>query len=203
MIECYPFNLVHMRDSNSEERNFNVKIKEFDYETSKINFDLYLNNMVNVKYYLEEYFKDVEHRLDDYIDTNHPFDDVMPVCEMYIQRFYEGYTPYPKKVLTYEDGQNLPTLLLENFTPHFFLKWYKICVYAKLYISKLREEEPRRNIPTIQIFKEDVCVECLQNKPEILFYDCRHCCVCSDCEKVKPLMKCSCCRKDIFAKIII
>ena len=84
LINCYllNLNLVHTRDSNSEERNFNVKIKEFDYATSKINLDLCLNNMDNVKYYLEEYFKDVEHRLDDYIDTNHPFDDVMPVCEM-------------------------------------------------------------------------------------------------------------------------
>ena len=202
LIKCYPLNLIHMSESNYEERDFNVTVKEFLYETSKINFDSCLNNMDNIKYYLGEYFKDVDHRLDDYADVHHPSGDIMPVCEMYIQRFYEGIAIQSKKVLTYEDGQGPPTFLLEDFTPDFFLAHHKIQVKANLYILKRRKEH-RRYIPTFKFFKEDVCVVCLQNKPEIMFYDCRHFCVCSDCEKVKPLMKCACCRKDIFTKIII
>ena len=202
LIDCYPLNLVHMSESNMEERYFNVTDKEFLYETSKINFDSCLNNMDNIKYYLGEYFKDVDHRLDDYTDVHHPSGDIMPVCEMYIQRFYEGIAIPCKKVLTYEDGQGPPTFLLEDFTPDFFLTHHKIQVKANLCILKLRKEH-RRYIPTFKIFKEDVCLVCLHNKPEIMFYDCQLCCVCSDCEKVKPLMKCPCCRKDIFAKKII
>ena len=202
LIDCYPLDLVNMSESNFEESDFNLKGKEFFYETSKINFDSCLNNMDNIKYYLGEYFKDIRNRLDDYIDANHPFSNIMPICEMYIQRFYEGIAIQSKKVLTYEDGQGPPTYFLEDFTPHSFLTHYKIQVKANLYIFKLREEH-RRYIPTFKIFKEDVCVVCLHNKPEIMFYDCQHCCVCSDCEKVKPLMKCPCCRKDIFAKTII
>ena len=191
LIDCYPLYLVHMSESNMEERDFNVTGKEFLYETSKINFDSCLNNMVNIKYYLEEYFKYVDHRLNDYAGVHHPYGDVLPVCEMYIQRFFEGTAIQCKKVLTYED-----------FTPDFFLTHHKIQAKANLYIFKPKKE-PQRYIPTFEIFKEDVCIVCLHNKPEILFYDCQHCCVCSDCEKLKPLMKCPCCRKDIFAKIII
>ena len=203
LIKCYPLNLSHMSDSNYEERDYNVTEKEFLYETSEINFDSCLNNMDNIKYYLKEYFNDVSDRLDDYLDVHHPYDDIMPVVfEMFIQRFYEGIAIQCKKVLTYEDVQDPPTFLLEDFTPDFFLTHHKIQIKANLNILKDREEH-QRYIPTFKIFKEDVCVVCLQNKPEILFYDCRHCCVCSDCEKVKHLMKCPCCRKDIFAKIII
>ena len=149
-----------------------------------------------------EYFKDISNRLDDYIDANHPFGDIMLIYEMYIQRFYEGIAIQSKKVLPFEDGDGSPTYFLEDFTPDFFLTHYKIHVKADLYILKLREEK-LIYIPTFKIFKTDDCVVCLHNKPEIMFYDCHHCCVCSDCEKVKPLMKCPYCRKDIFAKTII
>ena len=202
LIDCYPLDLVHMSESAIEERDFNVKGKEFLYETSKMNFDSCLNNMDNIKYYLGEYFKDISNRLEDYTDANHPSGDIMDSYEMYIQRFYEGIAIQSKKVLTYEDGQGPPTYFLEDFTPDFFLTHYKIHVKADLYILKLREER-LRYIPTFKIFKEDVCVVCLQNKPEIMFYDCQHCCVCSDCEKVEPFMKCPYCRKDIITKIII
>ena len=42
LIDCYPLDLVHMSESNTEERDFNVTGKEFLYETSKINFDSWI-----------------------------------------------------------------------------------------------------------------------------------------------------------------
>ena len=63
--------------------------------------------------------------------------------------------------------------------------------------------DPTHFIPTFEIFKTDNCVICLDKKPEIMFYDCLHCCLCSDCEKLKVLWTCPYCRKPIFKKIKI
>ena len=41
------------------------------------------------------------------------------------------------------------------------------------------EEPPRVSMP----FKTDRCVVCLTNEPKILFYNCLHYCVCSECEQ--------------------
>ena len=136
LIDCYPLDLVHMSESDTEQRDFNVIGKEFIYETSKINFDSCLNNMDNIKYYLGEYSINIRNRLEEYIDANHPFGNIVDSYEMYIQRFYGDIAIQSKKVLTFEDDQGPPTYLLEDFTPDFFLTHYKICVKANVYLIR-------------------------------------------------------------------
>ena len=47
------------------------------------------------------------------------------------------------------------------------------------------------------------CVICLSKKPQLLFVECKHYCVCLECEETKPLSKCPKCRKRIKTKVMI
>ena len=48
-----------------------------------------------------------------------------------------------------------------------------------------------------KIFKEDECVICLTNPPNILFCNCGHLCVCEECSKTgKSLEKCPICKTE-------
>ena len=52
------------------------------------------------------------------------------------------------------------------------------------------EEEEENQIITInteQTFKEDECVICLTNPPNVLFCNCGHIAICTECDKVKSL----------------
>ena len=60
------------------------------------------------------------------------------------------------------------------------------------------EDEPI----TLEVYKEDKCVVCLNNEPKILFYDCVHYCVCLECEERNPFKKYPYCRTRILTKII-
>ena len=52
-------------------------------------------------------------------------------------------------------------------------------------------------------YEIDQCVICLETKPNILFAGCNHICICSECEKIKPLVKCPYCRTKISRRIKI
>ena len=54
---------------------------------------------------------------------------------------------------------------------------------------------------TLEAYKEDKCVVCLNNEPKILFYNCVHYCVCRECEERNPFKKCPYCRTRILTKI--
>ena len=49
------------------------------------------------------------------------------------------------------------------------------------------DEENETIINTTKIFKSEECVICLSTKPDILFCDCGHICICSECDIVKNL----------------
>ena len=55
--------------------------------------------------------------------------------------------------------------------------------------------------PLEESFRIDKSVICLENEPNILFTDCNHICTCSECEKIKPSVKCSYCRTEISKRI--
>ena len=61
------------------------------------------------------------------------------------------------------------------------------------------EEPPKVCMP----FKTDYCVVCLTNEPKILFYNCLHYCVCSECEETNPFRNCPSCRTRIENKVMI
>ena len=64
-------------------------------------------------------------------------------------------------------------------------------------------EEDKNPIPVSKPFVSDQCVVCLSNKPNLIFINCLHCCVCLECEKRRPFNKCPSCRTNILMKINI
>ena len=63
-----------------------------------------------------------------------------------------------------------------------------------------KDDEP----PTpLKSFRTDTFVICLIKESNILFTDCRHICICLECEEIKPLGKCPYCKVNISTKIIV
>ena len=48
--------------------------------------------------------------------------------------------------------------------------------------------------PIVKTFSENKCVVCLNNKPNILYENCKHIPTCSNCEEIKNLNNCPVCR---------
>ena len=63
--------------------------------------------------------------------------------------------------------------------------------------------ENENHITVRKSFNSDKCVICLSNKPDILFINCLHRCVCLECEKRRPFNRCPSCKTDISMKINI
>ena len=54
----------------------------------------------------------------------------------------------------------------------------------------------------IKIFKEDKCIICLENKPNMLYENCKHISTCFSCEEIKNLNNCPICRSIVTLKIM-
>ena len=64
-------------------------------------------------------------------------------------------------------------------------------------------EEDKAPVAVSKPFHSDQCVVCLLEKPELLFINCLHRCVCLKCEEKSPLRICPSCRTDISIKVKI
>ena len=67
--------------------------------------------------------------------------------------------------------------------------------------NELEEDKPI--IPVSKPYNSDNCVVCLLGKPELLFMNCLHRCVCLKCEETNPFHKCPTCRNNISTKVKI
>ena len=80
---------------------------------------------------------------------------------------------------------------------------YKICkvpfvpfnVRVKFYIA-VKNNLNKKTINSIQTFKFDECVICLTNQPIILFCNCGHIPICTECYKLKSLSACPICKTE-------
>ena len=57
-----------------------------------------------------------------------------------------------------------------------------------------------KQINTKQTFKSVECVICLTNTPNVLFCNCGHLCLCTECDKVKSLNTCPVCKTETTIK---
>ena len=80
-------------------------------------------------------------------------------------------------------------------------KPFEIHIDVEYYILIYGLKEPI--IPVSKPLNSDKCVVCLLEKPELLFINCLHRCVCLKCEKTKPFHKCPFCKTDISTKVNI
>ena len=85
--------------------------------------------------------------------------------------------------------------------PPYLVHLYEILVTAKLFY--INDEEPVLPKPPEKTFKEDQCVICFDRKPNVLFNECNHICVCNKCEETRPLTQCPCCRTKIPRRLLI
>ena len=76
---------------------------------------------------------------------------------------------------------------------HFF-------VFPNPYVN-IEESTPPK--PLEETIKPDQCVICLERKPDVLFIECNHICMCRDCEKTQPSTRCPYCRTNISKIILI
>ena len=65
------------------------------------------------------------------------------------------------------------------------------------------EEEDTTPVAISKPFHSDQCVVCLSKKPELLFLNCLHRCVCIECEETNPFRRCPSCRTHISIKVKI
>ena len=75
---------------------------------------------------------------------------------------------------------------------------YKICmvpfnVRVEFYMA-VKTNLNKKPINSIQTFKFDECVICLTNQPIILFCNCGHIPICTECYKLKSLSDCPICK---------
>ena len=58
------------------------------------------------------------------------------------------------------------------------------------------DNEEEKTINSSQVFKSDECVICLTKPPNILFCNCGHIAICTECEKIKSLSACPICKTE-------
>ena len=73
---------------------------------------------------------------------------------------------------------------------------YYEAFYAESGDFDYSNNEDNININTKKTFKEDKCVICLTNPPDILFCNCGHLVVCEKCNKIKKIDECPVCKTD-------
>ena len=66
----------------------------------------------------------------------------------------------------------------------------------------IHDDEPKP-LKALESFRTDTCVICLTEPPNVLFTDCRHICICLECEEIKQLGKCPYCKTTISTKTIV
>ena len=60
----------------------------------------------------------------------------------------------------------------------------------------LSHEEETKIINPSKIFKSEECIICLENQPIILFCNCGHVSICTECYKLKSLSACPICKTE-------
>ena len=104
--------------------------------------------------------------------------------------------------LSYNNIKNYITV--ENkFTENLPIEGeFKVCLSISCYVSyeEFEDEEPKIVKKPV---KEDECVICYENKPNILFPDCLHVCICLSCEEIGNFNKCPIYRNKIINEKIL
>ena len=105
--------------------------------------------------------------------------------------YYQGIIPWVV-MIDGKDGLTMKVISNEhNYEGETPFK-IELVIYQSYYLSTISKP-----------FNSDQCVVCLTNKPELLFINCLHRCVCLKCEETNPFHKCPSCRTDISIKVKI
>ena len=185
---------------DDDERCYEIKLKteEFEVETT------YGNAVKFSKPHIDDL-------LEKYKDYRH--NDLKPLhitAELYfysksVNIFADGKIPIYKKLIAIEmDNRVFSNVQFYNKNFKIKINDLKIIIhisYDFLFDShNFDEEEHEVDLvfnEAINTINEEECVVCFTNKPNIIYTDCYHFCVCSDCDKEAKLISCPLCRKRI------
>ena len=95
-------------------------------------------------------------------------------------------------------GVHPKNLIYKKFSIHVKASFY-------FYIRPIMFEELGEYTLPIEPHREDCCVACLDKKPNILYLNCLHICICDSCDRQKKIgrKKCDMCRAEIVMKVKI
>ena len=105
--------------------------------------------------------------------------------------YYQGIIPWVV-MIDGKDGLTMKVISKEHDYEGQTPFEIELIIYQSYYLSTISKP-----------FNSDQCVVCLTNKPELLFMNCLHRCVCLKCEETNPFHKCPFCRTDISIKVKI
>ena len=74
---------------------------------------------------------------------------------------------------------------------------FNVFIIVGLYCCPEMEEAEGGNVVMHKSVKEDECVVCYENEPNVLYYDCRHIATCDKCESIGNITRCPICRTDV------
>ena len=195
LIHKFPFEVTHT-DIDRDEPFINSKVLYFTTKFLKIP---YFNLLAELKPFIS------------FLQSS-AVKNINLIYESIYTIFLQGETDEP---------ENLPIITFKlkgepcvNFEKYRFYKEnfkkclnsslnYLICVKATYYFDPTIGQEDIETMPLIKSFKQDKCVVCLENEPNILFNECNHICICFECEKITQFKKCPCCRSIVYKRIKI
>ena len=197
-----PFKEYSARYSGENgERYYEISLKteEFEVETT-------YGNIVNFsKPYIDDLLKK-------YKDYRH--NDLQPLhisAHLYIcskslpNIFRDGKIPIYNKLVAIEDNNRVfsnVTFFDKNFKTKINQLEIIISISYDFLFDTYTFEEDEDEVDlvfneAINTINEEECVVCYTNKPNIIYTDCYHFCVCSDCDKEAKLISCPLCRMPI------
>ena len=186
----HPFKLTSRRKEynlNYKSEYYRFKTNEIRGETSKqevfILAKLYFDNFVEkFKHYTIESIAIVESSFRLYVE-------IIEEDELNEKHIYSMSYNNIKNKISFENKYN------EDFSIEGI---FRICLNIACYVYEDEDiEEDEEHTVVKKSIKEDECVICFENKPNILFVECLHICVCKQCDKKGNFNKCPLCRKKI------
>ena len=135
-------------------------------------------------FYMDDESGDHSNLIDFFGDFDFDFGFYSRYCKLYLSIYCYCYLDVFRDLNEYEEDE-------ESF------------LRTSNWVDRLNQphEEPPKLLE--ESFRTDTCVICLDKEPNILFINCGHICICSECEKIKPSVKCPYCRTEISRRIKI
>ena len=173
----YLFSLTYKRKFVREEtRLFNESINIYFSYHSITSTTISVNSEINIGFSIE------------------PFEDNSFLEDYDVESFYED-----SKIKSL-DNDYIHYLEL-NLRTYYVFENYEDYIETVADLEEngeidITDNEEEKIINSSQVFKSEECTICLTNPPQVLFCNCGHLCICTECDKVKTLKICPVCKTE-------
>ena len=204
-------------DETSAINSFNLHYKKYHYRSDIIDHGKYIGmNYTNevydktkpIIYYIlstiQCYMEELE---DSYLISQRK---AIIMIDLIREKDQVGYITHSIKYEDRENGFNQSEGEITWYEDHpgdLIYDKFSISVEAFVIYNIFIPIEKRVYTPPVEPHREDHCVACLEAKPNILYLDCLHICICDSCERMKSKTfsqsTCDICRAEIFKRVKI